>query len=158
VPDARLAVHLHDHLLDPDSSRYAPDTIGAVQRIVADAGGVTRAHRPMTDSQLWDHLFSLDVSVVPPLFGSHSIWPEACHDLGTHVALPAGSHAAEQRPCLTYGSAGDAPDVAALSAAITAARAAETPWRADPTERWKERVGIAESLRTLYERLLGMRR
>jgi hypothetical protein len=90
VPDARLAVHLHDHLLDPDSSRYAPDTIGAVQRIVADAGGVARAHRPMTDSQLWDHLFALDVSVVPPLFGSHSIWPEACHDLGTHVALPAG--------------------------------------------------------------------
>jgi hypothetical protein len=158
VPDARLAVHLHDHLLDPDSSRYTPDTIGAVQRIVADAGGVARAHRPMTDSQLWDHLFALDVSVVPPLFGSHSIWPEACHDLGTHVALPAGSYAAEQRPCLTYQARGDVPDAAGLRDAIAAARAAETPWRADPTERWKERVGIAENLRNLYERLLGMRR
>jgi hypothetical protein len=158
VPEARLVVHLHDHLLDPDSSRYAPDTIGAVRRVVAEAGGVARAHRPMTDSQLWDHLFSLDVSVVPPLFGSHSIWPEACHDLGTHVALPASSHAAEQRPCLTYEAAGDVPDAGSLRDAIVAARSAETSWRADPTERWKERVGIAESLRGLYEKLLGMGR
>jgi hypothetical protein len=105
-----------------------------------------------------DHLFGLDVSVVPPLFGSHSIWPEACHDLGTHVALPAGSFAAEQRPSLTYAARGDVPDVAGLRDAIAAARAVETPWRADPTERWKERVGIAESLRNLYEQLLGMRR
>jgi hypothetical protein len=161
VPEARLVVHLHDHLLDPDSSRYAPDTIGAVQRIVAEAGGVARAHRPMTDSQLWDHLFSLDVSVVPPLFGSHSIWPEACHDLGTSLLLPSTSHAVQQRPCLTYSSSaqdGHVPDVATLRDALVAARAAETPWRADPTERWKERVGIAESLRGLYEKLLGMRR
>ena len=161
VPGARLVVHLHDHLLDPDSSRYAPDTIGAVQRIVAEVGGVARAHRPMTDSQLWDHLFSLDVSVVPPLFGSHSIWPEACHDLGTSLVLPSTSHAAQQRPCLTYSCRpddGTVPDPAALRDAILAARAAEAPWRADPTERWKERVGIAESLRGLYEKLLGMRR
>jgi beta-1,4-mannosyltransferase len=120
---------------------------------------MARAHRPMTDSQLWDHLFSLDVSVVPPLFGSHSIWPEACHDLGTSLVLPSTSHAAQQRPCLTYSSAdGHVPDVATLRDAIVAARAAEAPWRADPTERWKERVGIAESLRGLYEKLLGMRR
>jgi hypothetical protein len=158
TPDARLVVHLHDHLLDPDSSRYAPDTIGAVQRIVAEAGGVARAHRPMTDSQLWDHLFSLDVSVVPPLFGSHSIWPEACHDLGTSLVLPAASHAAQQRPCLTYGTARGTADAASLRDALAAARGAETPWRADPTERWKERVGIAETLRGLYEKLLGMRR
>jgi hypothetical protein len=157
VPEARL-VHLHDHLLDPDSSRYAPDTIGAVQRIVSEAGGVARAHRPMTDSQLWDHLFSLDVSVVPPLYGSHSIWPEACHDLGTALVLPGTSHAAQQRPCLTYSTDGDVPDADSLRDALVAARAAEAPWRADPTERWKERVGIAESLRGLYEKLLGMRR
>jgi hypothetical protein len=158
VPEARLVVHLHDHLLDPDSSRYSPEVIGAVQGIVADAGGVARAHRPMTDSQLWDHLFSLDVSVVPPLFGSHSIWPEACHDLGTHLVLPGASHAAQQRPCLTYATDDQVPDVASLRDAIAAARGAEASWRADPTERWKERVGIAESLRGLYEKMLGMRR
>jgi hypothetical protein len=158
VPEARLQVHVHEHLLDPDSSRYAPDTINGIKRIVAEAGGTARAHRPMTDSQLWDHLFSLDVSVVPPLYGSHSIWPEACHDLGTALMLPATSLAAQQRPSLTYTASGDAPDAASLKDALVAARAAETPWRADPAERWKERVGIAESLRNTYEKLLGMRR
>jgi hypothetical protein len=112
----------------------------------------------MTDSQLWDHLFSLDVSVVPPLYGSHSIWPEACYDLGTSLVLPATSHAAQQRPCLTYRTDGSTPDVATLHDAIVAGRSTEAAWRADPTERWKERVGVAESLRNLYERLLGMRR
>lgn len=159
VPEARLVVHLHDHLRDPDSSRYAPGTVNAIQRVVESVDGVARAHRPMTDSQLWDHLFSLDVSVVPPLYGSHSIWPEACHDLGTRLVLPAGSHAAAQRPCFTYATDGDTslvPDTASVRQALLAAKAQETPWRADPTERWKERVGIAESLRALYERLVGI--
>ena len=155
VPDGRLVVHLHDHLLDPDSSRYSPGVIGEIQRIVAAAGGSTRAHRPMTDPQLWDHLFGLDVSVVPPLHGSHSVWPEACFDLGTQLAAPAGTHAAAQRPCLTYPvGAGGAPSADGLRTALLSARNGGEVWRADPTERWKERVGIAEGLRGLYERLL----
>jgi hypothetical protein len=158
VPEARLHVQLHEHLLDPDSSRYAPDTINAVRRIVTEVGGSARAHRPMTDSQLWDNLFSLDVSVVPPLHGTHSIWPEACHDLGTALVLPSTSLAAQQRPSLTYRATDDVPDAATLKDALNSAKAAETTWRADPAERWKERVGIAESLRNLYEKLLGMRR
>jgi hypothetical protein len=72
--------------------------------------------------------------------------------------LPAGSPAAEQRPCLTYRVTDGVPDAASLKEALVAARSAETPWRADPAERWKERVSIAESLRNTYEKLLGMRR
>jgi hypothetical protein len=158
VPQVRLDLHVHDHLLDPDSTRYNPVTIREIERIVTKAGGNLRAHRPMTDAQLWDHLFSLDASFVPPLYGSHSIWPEACYDLGTQVLLPADSHAAAQRPGMSYtaDSAG-VPNVDSLRAAIIQAREQETCWRADPTARWKERVRIAESLRTCYEKLLARR-
>ncbi len=155
VPEVRLDVHVHDHLLDSDSTRFNPVAIREIERIVTKAGGNLRAHRPMTDAQLWDHLFSLDASFVPPLHGSHSIWPEACFDLGTQVLLPSNSHAAAQRPGLSYNATeAGVPDVASLRAAIAAARQQETCWRADPTERWKERVQIAETLRTCYEKLL----
>jgi hypothetical protein len=156
VPEARLDVHVHDHLLDSDSTRYNPVTIREIERIVTAAGGVLRAHRPMSDAQLWDHLFSLDASFVPPLHGSHSIWPEACFDLGTQVIMPARSHAAAQRPGMSYTAMPDAvPEVASLHEAFTAARAQDVGWRADPTARWKERVRISETLRACYEGLLS---
>jgi hypothetical protein len=158
VPQVRLDVHVHDHLLDPDSTRYNPTTIREIERIVTKVGGNLRAHRPMTDAQLWDHLFSLDASFVPPLHGSHSIWPEACFDLGTQALLPAASHAAAQRPGISYtAETTGVPNVDSLHAAITRAQAQDIGWRADPTERWKERVRIAETLRTGYEKLLARR-
>jgi beta-1,4-mannosyltransferase len=156
VPQARLEVHVHDHLLDSDSTRYNPVTIREIERIVGAAGGNLRAHRPMTDAQLWDHLFGLDASFVPPFFGSHSIWPEACFDLGTQAIMPVGSHAAAQRPGMSYTASPDGvPNVASLHQAFSAARAQDTAWRADPTARWKERVRIAETHRGCYERLLS---
>ena len=42
--------------------------------------------------------------------------------------------------------------------ALTTATEQGCVWRADPEERWAERVKIAESLRSLYERLLGEQR
>jgi hypothetical protein len=155
VPQAQLEVHVHDHLLDSDSTRYDPVMIREIERIVTTAGGVLRAHRPMTDAQLWDHLFGLDASFVPPLHGSHSIWPEACFDLGTQVIMPAGSHAAAQRPGMGYTADQDGvPNVGSLHQALVAAEQQDTGCRADPTGRWKERVRISESLRTCYETLL----
>jgi hypothetical protein len=128
-------------------------TIREIERIVTATGGALRAHRPMTDAQLWDHLFGLDASFVPPLHGSHSIWPEACFDLGTQVVMPADSHAAAQRPSLSYTAGDDGvPNVTSLHQALDAARQQDAGWRA---ARWKERVRISESLRSSYEKLLG---
>jgi hypothetical protein len=97
--------------------------------------------------------------VVPGLFGSHSVWPEACHDLGTQALLPAHSYAAQQRSCHTYDvDAQGVPDTGSLAMAVKTAGEQGCVWRADPAARWKERVGLAESLRTLYERLCGLDR
>ena len=91
---------------------------------------------------------------MPPLAGSHSIWPEACFDLGTRAILPGDSHAAHQQDVGVYERAPDGtPDVASLAKAIQVAHdQAEAP-RADPGLRWKERVLRAETLRAHYEDL-----
>lgn len=159
VEDARLVVHVHQTVLDSGSSTYALATVRRIDAAVRDVGGVVRVHRPFSESQLWDHLFSLDISVVPGLFGTHSVWPEACHDLGTTVVLPARSHAARQRECLTYEVGADGvPDGGSLAMAVKTAREQGSIWRADPAGRWKERVAVSEALRRLYERLCGMDR
>lgn len=159
VEDARLVVHVHETVLDSGSSTYALSTVRRIDAAVREVGGAVRVHRPFTEAQLWDHLFSLDVSVVPGLHGTHSVWPEACHDLGTTAVLPAGSHASGQRECLTYEVGADGvPDAGSLAMAVKTAREQGSIWRADPSSRWKERVGVAESLRRLYERLCGMDR
>jgi len=158
VDGVQLVVHAHESVLDPGSSSYNADVLREVERLLREAGGTLRLHRPFSDAQLWDHLFGLDVSVVPGLHGSHSVWPEACADLGTRPLLPAGVHAAGQQPCLTYTPAADVDTLAgSLAAALTAARS-EPTHRADPEHRWAERVRVAEGLRSLYERLLGLDR
>ncbi len=155
VPGTHVVVHVHDHLLDPDSTRYAAPVIRQLERIISGNGGVLRAHRPLTDSQLWDHLFSIDASFVPPLPGSHSIWPEACYDLGTRVLMPEGSLAAAQKPVPTYRLTSDGvPDVDSVAAGFAALHEVGDQWRADPTARWNERVRICEALRGRYEALV----
>jgi hypothetical protein len=162
-PHARLAVHLHQTVLDPGAAGYNPHLVRQLDDTLRGCEGILRVHRPFTEPQLWDHLFSLDLSVVPRLYGSHSIWPEACADLGTQALLPAGSHACAQQPCLVYAT-GSEPDggidvettTQSLLAALTTAADQGCVWRADPEERWAERVKTAESLRSLYERLLGV--
>lgn len=157
LPDARLVVNLHETVLDPDAAAYAPGTVREIERLVRKAGGAVRTHRPLSEQQLWDHLFSLDVSVVPRLHGSHSVWPEACADLGTQVLLPTGSHASGQQPCLLYDDVGDVDAVAhSLHLALTTAHQRRRGHRSEPEQRWAERVRVAESLRVLYERLLGL--
>jgi hypothetical protein len=159
IEDARLIVHVHETVLDSGSASYDPMTIREIDRLVRSVGGALRRSRPFTESQLWDHLFALDVSIVPGLFGSHSVWPEACADLGTQALLPEGLHAAAQRPCLTYEVDDDVDTVAeSLSKALWTAKEQGCVWRADPQERWAERVHVAESLRSLYERLLHLDR
>lgn len=155
-PEVRLVVHLHETVLDPGAAGFNPCLVKRLDELIRACGGLLRVHRPFSESQLWDHLFSLDVSVVPGLHGSHSVWPEACADLGTQVLLPSGTHAAAQRPCLVFTD-GEDPEATteSLLAALTAAAEQGCVWRADPEERWAERVKVAESLRSLYERVLG---
>src|SRR3954469_4743664 len=159
MDDVRLSVHVHQTVLDAGSSTYDLATVRRIDAMVRSAGGALRVHRPFSESQLWDHLFGLDVSVVPRLFGSHSVGPEGCAVLGTLALRPSGCHARGQQPYLTDEDAGSVDDLAdSFAKALWTAREQGCVWRADPEARWAERVRVAESLRGLYEGLLGLDR
>ena len=134
VPGSRLLVTINDAVLDSQSASFGPRAVDQIEQAVQAAGGFVRYCRPFTDAQLWDHLVSLGTCVLPSVPGSHSVWPEACFDLGTPIVLPAGSHAADQRACLTYDRDGDGPDVDSLTDALKLAAKGEHE-RATPAGR-----------------------
>jgi hypothetical protein len=156
VDDTRLVIHAHKTVLDVGSSSYAPAAVREIHRLVRSVGGTLRLHRPLTSPQLWDHLASVEISLLPSLHGSHSIWPEACIDLGTQPLLPADTHAAAQQPCLTYYPHTPVEALAdAFAKVLLTAHERQCVVPVDPQRRWAERVRGAESLRALYERVLG---
>jgi hypothetical protein len=158
VGQADLRVLMNRAVTEPGTAAYSPREAATIEQIVRHAGGTLLRHPPLTEIRLWDHIGALDVAVVPGMFGSHSIWPEACADLGTALVMPAGLHASGQQPCLTYqGDAGvDCGDVVAesLAKALWAARENGPLRPADPRARWAQRAQVCEQHRRLYERLL----
>jgi hypothetical protein len=108
-----------------------------------------------TDEELWAYLESLDVSVLPYRFGTHSGWLEACHDLGTTVLAPTCGYFREQRPCLSYRHDESGFDVRSLAEAVLYAYEHRPHWQARPGDRLRERLEVAAEHRRLYERVLG---
>ena len=98
--------------------------------------------------------------LLPGLHGTHSIWPEACTDLGHPPPSSPGSLPTPSRRPTTV------PDLpSALSSVETLADAfvkvlptaheQKGVAPVHPQRRWTERARGAETLPALYERLLG---
>ncbi len=150
----RLQVNIHDEVMEPDSELYLPD-MAAYLHPLAEAGSIDlRVHRFFTDAELFDYLQSLDLSVLPYRFGTHSGWMEACYDLGTPVLAPDCGYYADQRPCLTYHHDLDGLDAESMRDAVRRAVAERPTWRPDPDDRIAERAWIADEHRRLYTDLL----
>ncbi|MET9463896.1 glycosyltransferase family 1 protein [Streptomyces sp. NPDC006544] len=148
---AELQVNIHKEVADPASGAHDPKLLRALEEL-ADAGRLTlTVHDYFDDQQLWDYLASLDLSVLPYRFGTHSGWLEACHDLGTAVAAPDCGFYAEQRPCLTYGHSqqGGLDEESLRDAVLTAYEERPAP-RATTTHRTRERAELAAAHRALY--------
>ncbi|MEB3958788.1 glycosyltransferase [Streptomyces kunmingensis] len=155
LPEAELQVNIHRDVTDPASANHAPQLVRELREL-ADQDGVTLVvHDYFDDEQLWDYLTSLDLSVLPYVFGTHSGWLEACHDLGTAVAAPDCGFYAQQRPCHTYGHTQDGGlDGESLHKAVLAAFEEGRAPRATPRHRTRERSHIAAAHRALYTEVL----
>ncbi len=132
----------------------ADAVLPVVRAVVADLPGA-QLHpghaRRLTDEELWDHLASLDVLVLPYRFGTHSGFVEACFDLGTAVVAPRVGHLAEQHPVHSY----EPGDPASLAAAVRTAYADGAAAQADPQQRARQRDDLAAAHAALYARAVA---
>ncbi|MGO4598931.1 glycosyltransferase family 1 protein [Terrabacter sp. 2RAF25] len=158
LPAARLRVDAHTDVMTPGYDRHAVDVESHLRGLEAAGLVELHVHDYFTDDELWDYLQSLDVSVLPYRFGTHSGWLEACHDLGTVVAAPDCGYYADQRPCLTYavpGAGREGPRPPTLADVLRTAYEERPQWQADPDERQRERIEIARVHEQVYANVLA---
>ena len=152
---ARLRVDIHERPDTPGDPLHAPELMARLRELAHDPVVDLRVHPFLDDDALWEYLASLDVSVLPYRFGTHSGWLEACHDLGTTVVAPTCGHYAEQGDVVTFDSATDADVRRTLPVAIARAHARGAITPADPAARHAERVALAALHRRVYAEVIA---
>jgi hypothetical protein len=155
LPGGRLQVNIHHDVFDPGGLRHDPELARYLAAAAARCEIDLRVHDCLSDEQLWAYLESLDVSVLPYRFGTHSGWLEACHDLGITVIAPSCGYFGAQRPCLAYRHDESGFEAGSLQDAVLDAYRRRPRWQARPEDRLRERTDIAAAHRRLYEQLLG---
>ncbi len=151
---AVLQVDCHRDVMEP--GRHDDPVLATYLRRAAAAGRLDlRVHEPFTDAELISSLASLDVSVLPYRFGTHSGWLEACRDVGTTVVAPSCGYFAEQGPTLGYRLDEDRYDEDLLRRAIRLAHQERPQLGAGIDERRRQRLEVAAAHEAIYADLLG---
>lgn len=151
----RLEVRGHPEVLEPYAPRHDPALAVLLQELRRDPRpGVEVVVAPrLPDGALWSYLGSLDVSVLPYEWATHSGWAEACRDLGTWVLAPDVGHLTEQGGVLTWGPPG-VPARAEHLAELLLAAAAAPPPRVTRRQREQQRDAVADRHAEVYEAVL----
>jgi hypothetical protein len=153
IDGAVLRINVHRDVAEPDGARYD----GALMNAVGAAqfrGALVDVHDFFSDDELWDYLESIDVSVLPYRYGTHSGWLEACRDLGTAVVAPDCGYYADQGPVHGFHLDEDRLDPDSLRAAVRAAFLAGPPEPVPPSYRAAQRRAIAATHTEIYSELL----
>ncbi len=154
LPGAVLQVNGHSDVLLEGGARYDAGLAEYLRAAAAEGDVDLRVHDFFDDADLWDYLASLDVSVLPYRFGTHSGWLEACRDLGTAVAAPACGYYAEQGEVFSYTHDTAGLDEASLARAIRDAyrQGRPAPLRVDARRAQRRRIAAAHA--HIYQDLL----
>lgn len=153
LPGATLEISVHADVLRTDAPRHDPAVVGLLDEAGSRPYVEVRAHDYLPDDELWARLASLDVSVLPYRFGTHSGWLEACRDLGTDVVAPrCGGFFAEQAPVDEFDLDVDGLSVPSLAAALRATYERGSRPQVTVEERRSQRVGVAAAHAEVYER------
>lgn len=155
LPDAVLQVDAHRDVLDDDGARRDADLASYLHGEAAAGRVDLRVHDYFSDAELWNYLGSLDVSVLPYRFGTHSGWLEACRDLGTTVVAPTCGYYADQGPVLSYLLDEERYDAESLAEAILVAHEGRPRWGASIDLRRHQRAGVARAHDLLYRSLVS---
>jgi glycosyltransferase involved in cell wall biosynthesis len=155
LPGAVLQVNAHRDVLDDDGLRRDPELSDSLRDRAADGELELHVHDYLSDDDLWRYLGSLDVSVLPYRFGTHSGWLEACRDLGTTVVAPTCGFFAEQGPVLSYVHSETDYDPETLASAVRTAHETRPRLGASVEGRRVQRAEIARAHDSLYRSVLG---
>lgn len=155
LPGAVLQVNAHRDVLDDDGARLDAALATYLRAHAARGELELHVHDYLSDRDLWCYLSSLDVSVLPYRFGTHSGWLEACRDLGTTVVAPSCGFYREQGPVLSYTRDEDSFDAESLAAAVREAYDARPRLGAGIDERRAQRQAVAAAHETVYRSVLG---
>ena len=155
LPGARLQINVHHEVFEPGTHYYDPAAGGFLRELGARECVTVCEHDYFSDDELWDYLSSIDVSVLPYRFGTHSGWLEACVDLGTAVVAPSCGFYAEQQPVFSYRHDEDGLDAESLVAAVRSAYAARPACRAAVEERREQRRALSAAHEAIYGRVLA---
>ena len=150
LPGAVLQVNGHRDVLDGDGSRRDEPLARYLRAAEASRKLSLEVHDYLSDRDLWSYLSSLDASVLPYRFGTHSGWLEACRDLGTTVIAPTCGYFADQGPVLSYVHDEDTYDPDTLAAAVVEAYESRPQLGVGVTERRAQRREVAAVHDRLY--------
>lgn len=153
-----VRIDLHPGVLDrPDDRARALASFLRDRR--SDERWSVWTHPRLTDAQLWTHLHSLDLVVLPYRFGTHSGWLEACVDVGTAVLVPATGHYTDQHGHPAYDRSPDGSvDPAAFTALLEQIRARPAVATPAAPDRRAQRARIAKAHERTYRAALRARR
>lgn len=153
---ADLLINVHNDVMTPGNRNHDPAVSDLLRSAATYRHVRVQIHDYYSDADLWEYLGSLDLSVLPYRFGTHSGWLEACYDLGTRVLAPyVGYYHEQHEGVLGYRLDADGtPNVTDIGAAIDAVCQPYT-WRATREERFTQRAQIAAAHRRVYETALG---
>jgi beta-1,4-mannosyltransferase len=155
LPGAVLQVNAHHELLDRGGRCYDAVVAGVVREAGRERQVDLRVHDYLADdAAFFSYLGSLDVSVLPYRFGTHSGWLEACRDLGTTVVAPSCGFYQEQGPVLGYALDEDRFDADTLVAAVTKAYEERPHLGATVAERRQQRAMVAAAHGELYRSVM----
>lgn len=154
LPNAVLQIDGHRDLLEPTGPRYDAG-LADLLREEAAAGRIDlRIHDYFDDAHLWQYLASLDLSVLPYRFGTHSGWLEACRDLGTAVLAPTCGYYRDQGPVMLYLHDDDGLDADSLGCAVARAYYDRPSFSITVDERRRQREAVSDAHAALYRDLL----
>jgi len=153
LDDAVLQVNCHRDILDADGARRDRELSDWLRGEAAAKRLELQVHDYYSDEDLWSYLASLDLSVLPYTFGTHSGWLEACRDLQTTVLAPTCGYYADQGPVLSYTNDGDDFDADSLRDAVVRAHTERPRWGATLDERTDQRRKVARVHEELYREL-----
>lgn len=155
LPGTSLQVNIHSQLLDPSHHEYQPQLAAMLE-----AGARTRrwelhTHEYFSESELFTYLASLDVSVLPYRFGTHSGWLEAALDVGTSVVAPDCGHYSDQHDSVkTYNLTKNGIDEDSLHGALQPLLGSTTLPGLNVGQRQEQRRLLATRHREIYAGLL----